>query len=183
MRRPNAGMNVDGLARHVAPIDAALGRGRWHANKRVWWPRGGREAPRVWYHRRQTFEAIRERGNKLLEMAPGLAVASFFAGVVLALALRIMYGLVQRSQGYMRGARFFLMNVVLLLAFIVPAIPGITYGMEHAGAQFMGISVFAWNFISIAVSLVLNFACTVVFRGEEIMREIEQELDDWDDEE
>ena len=118
-----------------------------------------------------------------MTMTPGLAVASFFAGVVLALALRIMYELVQRSQGYMRGARFYLMNVVLLLAFIVPAAPGITYGADHAGAQFMGISVFAWNFISIAVSLVLNFVCTVAFRGEEIMREIEQGLDDWDDEE
>lgn len=116
-------------------------------------------------------------------MTPGLAVASFFAGVTLSLALRIMYELVQRSQGHMRGARFYLMNVVLLLAFIVPAIPGITYGAEHAGAQFMGISVFAWNFISIVVSFAFDFICTVVFRGEEIMREIEQELDDWYDEE
>ena len=118
-----------------------------------------------------------------MTMTPGLAVASFFAGVVLALALRIMYELVQRKWGYMRGVQHHLANVVLLLAFIVPAIPGITYGAEHAGAQFMGISVFAWSFISIAVSLVLNFACTVAFRGEEIMREIEQELDDRDDEE
>lgn len=118
-----------------------------------------------------------------MTMTPGLAVASFFAGVVLVLALRIMYELVQRSQGYMRDARFFLMNVVLLLAFIVPAAPGITYGMEHTGAQFMGISVFAWNTIAIVVSFALDFICTVVFRGGEIMREIEQELDDWDDEE
>lgn len=124
-----------------------------------------------------------KRGNKLLEMTPGLAVASFFAGVALLLAMRIVYELVQRKWGYMRGVQRHLANVVLLLAFIVPAIPGITYGAEHAGAQFMGISVFAWNFISIAVSLVLNFVCTVAFRGEEIMREIEQELDDWDDEE
>lgn len=116
-------------------------------------------------------------------MTPGLAVASFFAGVALLLAMRIVYELVQRKCGYMRGVQRHLANVVLFLAFIVPAIPGITYGAEHAGAQFMGISVFAWNFISIAVSLVLNFVCTVAFRGEEIMREIEQELDDWDDEE
>jgi len=116
-------------------------------------------------------------------MTPGLAVASFFAGVALALALRIMYELVQRSRGYMRGARFYLMNVVLLLAFIVPATPGITYTMEHTGAQFMGIGVFAWNIVAIVVSFALDFACTVVFRGEEIMREIEQELDDWGDEE
>ena len=118
-----------------------------------------------------------------MTMTPGLAVASFFAGVVLALALRIMYELVQRSQGHMRGARFFLMNVVLLLAFIVPATPGISYAMGHTGEQFMGISVFAWNIIAIVVSFTLDFACTVVFRGGEIMREIEQELDDWDDEE
>jgi hypothetical protein len=118
-----------------------------------------------------------------MTMTPGLAVASFFAGVALLLAMRIVYELVQRKWGYMRGVQRHIANVVLLLAFIVPAIPGITYGAEHAGAQFMGISVFAWNFISIAVSLVLNFVCTVAFRGEEIMRKIEQELDDWDDEE
>lgn len=118
-----------------------------------------------------------------MAMTPGLAVVSFFAGVTLSLALRIMYELVQRAQGYMRGARFYLMNVVLLLAFIVPATPGITYAMEHTGAQFMGISVFAWNVIAVVASMVLDFACTVVFRGGEIMREIEQELDDWDDEE
>ena len=82
-------------------------------------------------------------------MTPGLAVASFFAGVALLLAMRIVYELVQRKWGYMRGVQRHLANVVLLLAFIVPAIPGITYGAEHAGAQFMGISVFAWNFISI----------------------------------
>ena len=118
-----------------------------------------------------------------MTMTPGLAVASFFAGVVLALALRIMYELVKRSQGHMRGARFFLMNVVLLLAFIVPAAPGITYGMEHTGAQFMGITVFAWYIVAIVVSFAFDFICTVAFRGEEIMREIEQGLDDWDDEE
>lgn len=117
-----------------------------------------------------------------MAMTPGLAVASFFAGVALSLALRIMYELVQRSQGYMRGARFYLMNVVLLLAFIVPAAPGITYGMEHTGAHFMGITVFAWNIVAIVVSFAFDFICTVAFRGEEIMREIEQELDDWDDE-
>lgn len=83
----------------------------------------------------------------------------------------------------MRGARFYLMNVVLLLAFIVPAAPGITYGMERTGAQFMGITVFAWNIVAIVVSFAFDFICTVAFRGEEIMREIEQELDDWDDEE
>ena len=116
-------------------------------------------------------------------MTPGLAVASFFAGVVLVLALRITYELAQRSQGHMRGARFYLMNVVLLLAFIAPAAPGIAYGMEHTGAQFMGITVFAWNIVAIVVSFAFDFICTVAFRGEEIMREIEQELDDWDDEE
>ena len=116
-------------------------------------------------------------------MTPGLAVASFFAGIALLLAMRIVYELVQRRCGYTRGVQRHPANVVLLLAFMVPAIPGFTYVAVNAGAQFMGISVFAWNFISIAVSLVLNFVCTVAFRGEEIMREIEQELDDWDDEE
>lgn len=116
-------------------------------------------------------------------MTPGLAVASFFAGVALLLAMRIVYELVRRKWGYMRGARFYLMNVVLLLAFIIPAAPGITYGMEHTGAQFMGITVFAWNIVAIVVSFAFDFICTVAFRGEEIMREIEQELDDWDDEE
>lgn len=118
-----------------------------------------------------------------MAMTPGLAVASFFAGVTLSLALRIMYELVQRAQGYMRGARFYLMNLVLLLAFIVPATPGITYAMGHTGAQFMGISVFAWNIVAIVASFAFDFICTVAFRGEEIIREIEQELDDWDDEE
>lgn len=47
----------------------------------------------------------------------------------------------------------------------------------------MGITVFAWNIIAIVVSFAFDFICTVAFRGEEIMREIEQELDDWDDEE
>ena len=56
-------------------------------------------------------------------MTPGLAVASFFAGVVLALALRIMYELVQRSQGYMRGVQRHLANVVLSLAFIARLFP------------------------------------------------------------
>lgn len=114
-------------------------------------------------------------------MTPGLAVASFFAGVALLLAMRIVYELVQRKWGYMRGVQRHLANVVLLLAFIVPAIPGITYGMEHIGAQFMGITVFAWNIVAIVVSFAFDFICTVAFRGEEIMREIEQELDDWDD--
>ena len=97
--------------------------------------------------------------------------------------MRVVYELVQRKWGYMRGVRFYLMNVALLLAFIAPAAPGIAYGMEHTGAQFMGITVFAWNIVAIVVSFALDFACTIVFRGGEIMREIEQELDGWDDEE
>lgn len=138
---------------------------------------------RVWYHRRQTFEAIREKRKQIVGDDTGTGSRIVFRRRCSATRYAHVYELVQRKCGYMRGVQRHLANVVLLLAFIVPAIPGITYGAEHAGAQFMGISVFAWNFISIAVSLVLNFVCTVAFRGEEIMREIEQELDDWDDEE
>lgn len=71
-------------------------------------------------------------------MTPGLAVASFFAGVALLLAMRIVYELVQRRCGYMRGVQRHLANVVLLLAFIVPAIPGITYGGGARGRTIHG---------------------------------------------
>lgn len=116
-------------------------------------------------------------------MTAGLAVASFFAGGGLSLAMRVMYELVQRRWGRMRGGQQFLACVVRYLALIVPAIPGITYGMEHSGARFMSVGVFAWEIVAVAASIVFGFVCTALFRGGEIMREIEQELDDWEDEE
>ena len=112
-------------------------------------------------------------------MTPGMAVASFFAGGGLSLAMRIMYELVQRKWGRMRGAQQFLAGVARYLALIVPAIPGLAYVREHEGARFMG--VFAWEIVAVAASLALGFVCTALFRGGEIMREIERELDGWGD--
>ena len=114
-------------------------------------------------------------------MTPGMAVASFFAGGGLSLAMRVMYELVQRKWGRMRGAQQFLAGVARYLALIVPAIPGLAYVREHEGARFMGVGVFAWEIVAVAASLALGFVCTALFRGGEIMREIERELDGWGD--
>lgn len=45
----------------------------------------------------------------------------------------------------------------------------------------MGVGVFVWEIVAVAASLALGFVCTALFRGGEIMREIERELDGWDD--
>lgn len=107
-----------------------------------------------------------------MAMTPGLAVASFFVGAGVALAMSVMYDFVERKSGNMTGAYRFGVNVVVLLAFIVPSIPGAHYRSEHPGASFLGVGLLTWEIIAVVALIVASIVCSAVVRGGALVDEI-----------
>lgn len=107
-----------------------------------------------------------------MTMTPGLAVASFFAGAGVALAMSVMYDFVERKSGNMTGAYRFGVNAVVLLAFIVPSIPGAYYRSEHPGTSFLGVGLLAWEIIAVVTLIVASIVCSAVIRGGALVDEI-----------
>ena len=107
-----------------------------------------------------------------MTMTPGLAVASFFAGTVVSLTMSVMYDFVERKSGNMTGAYRFGVNVVVLLAFIVPSIPGAHYRSEHPGASFLGVGLLTWEIIAVVALIVASIVCSTVVRGGALVDEI-----------
>lgn len=105
-------------------------------------------------------------------MTAGMAVASFFAGAGVALAMSVMYDFVERKIGNMTGAYRLGMNVVVLLAFIVPSIPGAHYRAEHPGASFLGVGLLTWEIIAVVALIVASIICSAVVRGGALVDEI-----------
>lgn len=107
-----------------------------------------------------------------MTMTPGLAVASFFAGTGVALAMSVMYDFVERKSGNMTGAYRFGVSAVVLLAFIVPSIPGSHYRSEHPGAIFLGVGLLTWEIIAVVALIVASIVCSAVVRGSALVDEI-----------
>ena len=105
-------------------------------------------------------------------MTAGMAVASFFVGAGVALAMRVMYDFVERRYGNMTGAYRFGTNIVVLLAFIVPSIPGAHYRSEHPGASFLSVGLLTWEIIAVVALIVSSVVCSVVVRGGALVDEI-----------
>lgn len=116
-------------------------------------------------------------------MTAGMAVASFFVGAGLALAMSVMYDFVERKGGNMTGAYRFGVNVVVLLAFIVPSIPGAHYRSEHPGASFLGVGLLAWEIIAVVVLIVASIVCSAVVRGGALVDEINAHVNGSEDSE
>ena len=116
-------------------------------------------------------------------MAAGMSVASFFLGAGVALAMSVMYDFVERKSGNMTGAYRFGVNVVVLLAFIVPSIPGEHYRSEHPGASFLGVGLLAWEIIAVVVLIVASSVCSAVVRGGALVDEINAHGNDSEDSE
>ena len=116
-------------------------------------------------------------------MTAGMAVASFFVGAGLALAMSVMYDFVERKGGNMTGAYRFGVNVVVLLAFIVPSIPGAHYRSEHPGASFLGVGLLAWGIIAVVVLIVASIVCSAVVRGGALVDEINAHVNGSEDSE
>ena len=108
----------------------------------------------------------------------GMAVALFFVGAVMAVAMRVMYDLVERRYGNMTGAYRFGANAVVLIAFIVPSIPGSHYRSEHPGASFLGVGLLAWEIIVVITLIVASSVCSAVVRGGTLMDEINAQPSD-----
>lgn len=105
-------------------------------------------------------------------MTAGMAVASFFAGAGVALSMSVMYDFVERKSGTMTGAYRFGVSVVVLLAFIVPSIPGSHYRSEHPGASFLGVGLLTWEIIAVVALIVASIVCSAVVRGGPLMDDI-----------
>jgi hypothetical protein len=111
-------------------------------------------------------------------MTAGMAVASFFVGAGVALAMSVMYDFVERKSGSMTGAYRFGANAVVLIAFIVPSIPGSHYRSEHPGASFLGVGLLAWEIIAVVTLIVASSVCSAVVRGGTLMDEINAQSSD-----
>lgn len=106
-------------------------------------------------------------------MTAGMAVASFFSGAGLSLAMSVMYDFVERKSGNMTGAYRFGVSAVVLLAFLVPSIPGSHYRSEHPGASFLGVGLLAWETIAVVALIVASIVCSAVVRGGALVDEID----------
>lgn len=111
-------------------------------------------------------------------MTAGMAVALFFVGAVMAVAMRVMYELVQRKRGAMGTWQHYGANLVVVLAFMVPSIPGLHYFQEHAGATVFGVGGMVWHVISVAVAVIVSSVCVAAFRWDSIMDEINAQPSD-----
>lgn len=116
-------------------------------------------------------------------MTAGMAVASFFVGAGLTLAMSVMYDFVERKSGNMTGAYRFGVSAVVLLAFIVPSIPGAHYRSEHPGASFLDIGLLAWEIIAVVALIVASIVCSAVVRGGALVDEINAHMSDREDSE
>lgn len=114
-------------------------------------------------------------------MTAGTAVASFFAGAGVALAMSVMYDFVERKSGNMTGAYRFGVSTVVLIAFIVPSIPGAHYRSEHPGTSFLGVGLLAWEIIAVVALIVASIVCSAVVRGGALVDEINAHGNDSED--
>lgn len=114
-------------------------------------------------------------------MTAGMAVASFFVGAGVALAMSVMYDFVERRYGNMTGAYRFGVSTVVLLAFIVPSIPGSHYRSEHPGASFLAVGLLAWEIIAVVTLIVASSICSAAIRGGTLVDEINAQSSDSED--
>lgn len=105
-------------------------------------------------------------------MTAGMAVASFFVGAGVALAMSVLYDFVERRYVNMTAAYRFGVGAVALLAFIVPSIPGSHYRSEHPGASFLCVGLLSWEVIAVVALIVASIVCSAVVRGGALVDEI-----------